>query len=196
MTEIVAKTCKRCGEFKPLSDFSPNKLGRDGRRPDCRECRKEYQRIHKKRTVAQRSQYRKANRERLAESKKQWRRNNPDKECVSKVQYRAENKARIAAQNRAYAQANPDVGRVKAQRRRARLNACAINDFTKAQWRDLLRECENKCFYCGIQSSDLHIEHMIPISRGGNHTLSNIVPACLICNSRKGTKTAEEFMAS
>lgn len=44
------------------------------------------------------------------------------------------------------------------------------------------------CAYCGKpdhRADELELEHVIPISRGGNHHLSNIVPACRQCNHSK-----------
>lgn len=35
------KQCTKCGETKPLEAFHAQKWG-DGRRPDCKECRREY----------------------------------------------------------------------------------------------------------------------------------------------------------
>ena len=32
------------------------------------------------------------------------------------------------------------------------------------------------------------MDHLTPLSKGGSHTVSNIVPACRPCNSRKGVK--------
>jgi 5-methylcytosine-specific restriction endonuclease McrA len=46
------------------------------------------------------------------------------------------------------------------------------------------------CAYCGT-TGDLHIEHVVPISKGGTHVLSNIVPACKGCNLSKRDKDAE-----
>ena len=91
---------------------------------------------------------------------------------------------------------NPE--KVKAQNaiRRARKKSAHINDLTAQQWAATLGRYHYRCFYCGKQSEVLHQEHMIPLSRGGNHTASNIVPACPRCNYRKGTKTSEEFMES
>jgi 5-methylcytosine-specific restriction endonuclease McrA len=48
------------------------------------------------------------------------------------------------------------------------------------------------CAYCGI-TGDLHIEHVVPISCGGTHVLSNIVPACKGCNFSKRDKDAESW---
>lgn len=79
------------------------------------------------------------------------------------------------------------------QRRRARLANALINDFTTEQWWQIKSEHDNRCVYCGKRYERLTQEHKIPLIRGGLHTVSNIVPACKSCNSRKGTMTQEEF---
>jgi 5-methylcytosine-specific restriction endonuclease McrA len=48
------------------------------------------------------------------------------------------------------------------------------------------------CQYCGLQTRDLTIDHIIPKSRNGPHTWENLVSACKVCNHRKGGKTLRE----
>lgn len=55
-------------------------------------------------------------------------------------------------------------------------------------WRHWCR-FDNRCAYCGC-ADDLEVEHVIPICKGGEHHLGNIVPACHACNSNKGRKDA------
>ena len=52
----------------------------------------------------------------------------------------------------------------------------------------------NRCQYCGrkFPTSDLSLDHVIPISRGGKSTWENVVCACLNCNVRKGSKLVHE----
>ncbi|WOK99455.1 hypothetical protein Cni_G08167 [Canna indica] len=47
------------------------------------------------------------------------------------------------------------------------------------------------CQYCSSRQN-LTIDHVIPISRGGEWKWENLVTACARCNSRKGQKTLEE----
>uniref|UniRef100_A0A1J3HCP0 HNH nuclease domain-containing protein n=1 Tax=Noccaea caerulescens TaxID=107243 RepID=A0A1J3HCP0_NOCCA len=54
----------------------------------------------------------------------------------------------------------------------------------------LLRD-DYTCQYCSSREN-LTIDHVIPISRGGNWTWQNLVAACSRCNSKKGQKTVEE----
>ena len=47
-----------------------------------------------------------------------------------------------------------------------------------------------RCQYCGRTAENL--DHVLPRSRGGDHTWENVVAACRPCNSRKGDRTPEE----
>lgn len=48
----------------------------------------------------------------------------------------------------------------------------------------------NRCQYCG-QSAE-NIDHVIPRSRGGQHTWRNVVACCRTCNSRKSDMLLSE----
>jgi 5-methylcytosine-specific restriction endonuclease McrA len=48
------------------------------------------------------------------------------------------------------------------------------------------------CQYCGKQTRQLTLDHVIPRYRGGPHTWENLVSACVPCNRRKAGKTPEE----
>jgi 5-methylcytosine-specific restriction endonuclease McrA len=57
--------------------------------------------------------------------------------------------------------------------------------------REVLRRDRNACQYCG-SSKHLTLDHVIPRSRGGQHTWDNVVIACEKCNSKKGDKMPHE----
>lgn len=61
------------------------------------------------------------------------------------------------------------------------------------EWLDKCALLGNVCIYCG-EAKPLTVDHKIPLTRGGTNNIENIVPACASCNSRKGTKTAREFL--
>ncbi|MDP9365893.1 MAG: HNH endonuclease [Chloroflexota bacterium] len=48
------------------------------------------------------------------------------------------------------------------------------------------------CQYCGRQAGDLTIDHVVPKSKGGEHSWDNLVSACKPCNHRKGGKSLGE----
>lgn len=58
------------------------------------------------------------------------------------------------------------------------------HDLTDAQW-SALKEAWSGCAYCGAKREDLQKDCMLPISRGGRYTLTNVVPACPSCNASK-----------
>ncbi len=66
-------------------------------------------------------------------------------------------------------------------------------DLTLAQWLEIQAEFDGRCTYCLEYPERLEMDHVIPLSRGGNHTADNIVPACRSCNSSKGNKLLSEW---
>lgn len=59
--------------------------------------------------------------------------------------------------------------------------------FTIDQWNELVKMAEGKCVACGIKGK-LTIDHIIPISKGGDSFITNIQPLCGPCNIRKRDK--------
>ncbi len=71
------------------------------------------------------------------------------------------------------------------RRRVALTNAtCTLST---SEWEQIKREHKYRCYYCK-KKKVLTIDHVIPISKGGEHTKANVVPACISCNMRKGSK--------
>jgi len=52
------------------------------------------------------------------------------------------------------------------------------------------------CHYCGekFKSSELTMDHVVPISRGGKSTKGNIVPCCKECNNKKKYMTPVDMV--
>lgn len=52
----------------------------------------------------------------------------------------------------------------------------------------------NRCQYCGrvLPKGELNIDHVIPRSRGGKTTWTNVVLSCVECNRKKGGRLPEE----
>ncbi len=48
------------------------------------------------------------------------------------------------------------------------------------------------CQYCGKETRQLTLDHVIPRYRGGEHFWENVVSACMRCNRRKAGKTPTE----
>ena len=48
------------------------------------------------------------------------------------------------------------------------------------------------CQYCGRETRQLTLDHVVPRYRGGQHTWENVVSACILCNRRKAGRTPSE----
>lgn len=59
---------------------------------------------------------------------------------------------------------------------------------------DLLKHQKHRCWWCGkkIKGNEYHIDHVIPIMRGGTNDVSNLRIACPECNLKKGARSAGE----
>ena len=62
--------------------------------------------------------------------------------------------------------------------------AAVDHDLTEAQW-SALQDAWGGCAYCGAADRPLQKDCLLPISRGGRYTLTNVVPACGSCNASK-----------
>ncbi len=124
--------------------------------------------------------------ERSRQRLRDWRKKNAEKN----KSYADKNRALHQSQWREYRQrfyekhgAQYFHGYVAA--RIARKHNAPINDLTPAQWKEIQAAHGHRCVYCGRKMQRLTQDHITPLSRGGNHTASNIVPACQSCNSKK-----------
>lgn len=58
--------------------------------------------------------------------------------------------------------------------------------------KNILRRDNYKCQYCGENQKILTVDHILPKSRGGKTSWTNVVTACKPCNLSKGSQTAVE----
>lgn len=122
----------------------------------------------------------------LSASSKIYREKNREKIKERHRLYGAQHREKKKATHTAWKKAYPERYSAIQDRYRARKHQVVINDFTPAQWLALQEACDHRCAYCGKRAKGkLTKDHIIPLSKGGNHTLSNIIPACRHCNSTK-----------
>lgn len=93
---------------------------------------------------------------------------------------------------------NPDKASMYDARSKGRRKAILLSIDANITIKDL-RELEIKqggiCAYCKRgYGKRKHLDHVIPLSRGGTHTINNVVYACEKCNLNKYTKTPEEWV--
>jgi 5-methylcytosine-specific restriction endonuclease McrA len=212
------KTCTKCSQTKAFDAFAKSKLGKNGLRSACKAClsvsakawgEKNFKKVAKQnkawrkanpnyaeawrganleKTAAYSKEYRKNNSEKIAAKNKAWRASCLEKEKAKSKAYYLANRESISARAKAYYQANPEKVNLSSLKRRARkLNNGVFAVTTK----ELKRLYASPCSYCGAPSE--HIDHVIPISRGGTHSVGNLVGACAPCNRGKYDKFITEW---
>lgn len=83
--------------------------------------------------------------------------------------------------------ASISVGRIK--RRYVKMDSYYVPYARKL----VLKRDGHKCVYCG-SSSNLTIDHVVPISKGGKSSWENTVTSCWKCNNSKGETNVKDFM--
>jgi 5-methylcytosine-specific restriction endonuclease McrA len=173
--DIWTKKCSRCGVEKSVwLEF--NRKG-SGFRAECKECqsadKKRYTEENYEEIRFKDSLYRERNKKKINERIRNWRHDNPE-------QYRAIH-ARWKTLNRESVNA-------ATHRRRAMLRGCE-DHWTGAEWEALKAACHHTCLCCGRQEPEvkLTVDHVIPVSKGGDNTITNVQPLCKSCNSAKHT---------
>ena len=130
----MSKTCTKCGETKPLDDFYRDKTGAGGRRPDCKECVREYKRSYHEENRDKRLEYSRRyheeNRDKIRERKRRYYEENRDKEREYKRRYYEENRDKVLEYKRSYHEENRDK-RLESQRRYHEENRDILNQGSK-----------------------------------------------------------------
>lgn len=69
------------------------------------------------------------------------------------------------------------------------------NTIKPSEWLETVKAFKYSCAYCG-DKTNLTMDHVVPISRGGKTTIDNVVPACVSCNSSKQAKDVVEWLST
>lgn len=109
----------------------------------------------------------------------------PERKRVYNLLYRTQHAEDLRAYRRQWRHANPATIQAYQARRRAAKRQAPRNDLTPVQWAEIKAAYDHRCVYCGKKFQRLTMDHIVPLSKGGEHTVSNVVPACRRCNSRK-----------
>lgn len=73
-------------------------------------------------------------------------------------------------------------------RTRHNFKAAGILDFDA--WKKKLSILGNACQHCGT-TSNITIDHIIPVSKGGTNHIDNLQPLCNSCNCSKSNKLSD-----
>lgn len=177
---MTSKLCSKCKENKSLDCFHKDNRRKDGLQPYCKSCRK----------IAQQKHYIE-NKDTF--NKKQAMRRSENREQINKYfrkRYQL-HKVEESLRKKIYHSQNPEIGKNASARRRAKTYSNGIYLVTLKELKALYK---SNCFYCG-SNEKIEVDHVIPISRGGRHSIGNLVSACLTCNRSKNNKFLTEWKA-
>ena len=179
---ILEKKCARCKKILPASSFYKDRQKLSGLTSLCKECGN-------------------------VESKARFDKNKDARHKTAK-EYRDKNKEKISIINKKYHKENPEVQRRATSKwcknhrdaanlynhnRRVKMYNSGGDGISIKQREELMSSYLNRCAYCG-KTGKLEIDHIVPISNGGEHSINNAVPACRHCNSVKNNRSLLQFM--
>lgn len=198
------KVCSDCKLEKEPSEFHRSKNNKDGLTYICKPCAvlraKNWAESNSERSKAIKAEWYDRNKERLvaeraAKPKKAKPVRTPEELEEARrsrkawgLEYRAAHKLERSEYNRKWRIANRErylKTKSRAQKNRKHRLRAGGGSVSTSEWHEVLEEYDHSCAYCGAVGMDLEIEHFFPLSKGGKHERSNVLPACGHCNLLK-----------
>lgn len=175
----------------------------EANRDKVREAQRVFRAANREKTAARRRAYSEANAERIRARDRERYRANRDAHLARMADYHATNPERVAEhkrryynanvadhreRQRAYDAANPDKRRDRMARYRARKAAAPLVEVIDRG--AIIARDKSTCHLCGkrVPRSRIHLDHIVPLARGGEHTAANLAVSHGLCNQRKGDR--------
>ncbi len=192
------KNCRKCKEDKSVAEFSKSARNKDGLRSYCKACDSKVSKrwySNNKQSNKERSQrWLAENKEVFREYQKSWEEENKKSRRNYHASWYQNNKERISRNHKEWWNNNPHKRRLYKNKYYGKIRNQG-GEVSPDIIEKLFLIQNNLCYYCEGFLEEFHLEHMVPISRGGLHDDNNLCLSCPPCNLKKHTKTAEEFMA-
>ena len=188
--------CKVCGEFKELGGNGMCKKCYDKKyRSENKEARSEYSRKwwleNKKKKSAIHKKYRLRNKEKVILAIKKWQKANPEKLKACRKRYYAKNPEKVKAGIKKWQKANPEKVRENWLRKRG-YGIVKKGIINKVITENILKYGSIVCEKCKEKCPDnFHIDHIMPISKGGPNNYNNLQILCAHCNCSKHVDIAD-----
>ena len=175
------RTCTRCKLEKDVSEFAKTETR-------CRECNRErareYREKYPDRVKASQAAYNKTEKAKIRTQR--WRENGG---AEYQAKWQRENKDKRAAAGRRSYRKNIEKERIRYTINNHKRRVATAGFVSAA---DLRRLREQPCVGCGT-TDNLTVDHIIPLSRGGRHTIGNLQSLCGSCNSSKHARFMVEW---
>lgn len=190
------KTCSKCLTAKDLSDFSKRPDSLDGVNRQCKSC--------------------------VSSKTRLWQKQNPDRVCAAKTKYYATDKGK-AQKKRSDAAYQASGGRAAVETRRALKPVSEARKAARKKWAVankahthaavLYRRAQDRAlpafdFWVLKEAVELarqretvvggkwHVDHILPVSKGGSSRHNNIQVVPAEWNRRKSNKHANKFIGA
>lgn len=133
--------------------------------------------------LAYQREWRAANKEKKAAFDKQWRENNLER--IRKTRDTPENRAKNSARARRWATNNLSKVNEHSRIKRARIRSVYVE---RIVFEDVVERDRWLCGICGkrVKPEDATLDHIKPLSKGGEHSYANVQLAHFTCNCKKG----------
>lgn len=207
---LLTKRCSKCGEIKPFTEFFNDRHAPDGKCYPCKACSKAYsvayRASHKDKCKATRLAYYTAHRDECKANNAIYSAGHKDERAASDTAYRASHRDEIRTYGRAYSvthkderkasnahwqKEHPERKAASCHNRRVFLGSVRL---TADVIQEVKAEYGGLCPYCNRPILKGHIDHIVPVSKGGTNERDNLVWACAPCNESKRNKSLLEFM--
>ena len=181
------KSCCTCKQSKDPSFFSRNKSREDGLQDRCKECVRNVRREKRIAAGLVVMGPKQTKEERLARAREYNRISQRSRKR------RQENYEHVLEIERASRTKNKEKQRPfknERQMRRARIQKEKSFLILPKELKKLYNQ---PCLFCNSKENQ-SIDHVIPLSRGGTHSIGNLITLCRSCNSKKSNKFMIEYM--
>jgi 5-methylcytosine-specific restriction endonuclease McrA len=207
------RRCRSCGEeFPATTEYFYKHGDRLTARCKINGCHREYKRGVRAANVEHYREYGRSwageHRAQMRVAYRNWRAKSGGKAVAATRQWLLENREKVQKTSAVYRDRNAETlkeyqkryrrehglaHRIYESLRRAR-KRLAGGHYTGSDITELLEKQSGCCAYCGVSLVDgYHIDHVVPISRGGSNWPENLALACPRCNDSKGSKLLSEW---
>lgn len=191
--------CTRCKQDKTPEEMGKNKNRKSGIDIYCKGCKRQMSQAQRdldiERNRAYQKQWAENNKEKVLQSKRESYRRRSDSIREYNNQYRIENHERRLEIERASRSRNKEKWRPAKNSRQSARNRVLAEDKYLILERELRKIYSDPCFMCG-STENQSLDHIIPLSRSGTHSVGNIMTLCSSCNASKHNRTITEWKHS
>ena len=174
------KTCSSCKKVLPFESFNKCKTGTFGLQGYCKTCKKSLNHKYDAKRSAKKSIY----------NKNRWGKikDNPQRIAYHK-KWLEDNKDHVSEKAKEYYQKNKQYVLVYNSNERAKKIGLS-EMMSQSEWKFVVELADYKCLSCEL-SEYLSLDHVVPLSKGGENNILNVQPLCLRCHMKKGVRVVD-----